>query len=92
MSGCFLKTVKRRIKLGLLPRGKSFEAGCERLEPQERKARVFKGQSDIDDFNCIIRVRSSLPDVKIFGFKITVISAILRGELQYAIIRISDAL
>jgi hypothetical protein len=43
-------------KLGLLPQGKSFEAGCEQLEPQERKERVFKGQPDIDDFNCIFRV------------------------------------
>jgi hypothetical protein len=34
--------------LGILSPGKSFEAGCERLEPQERKKRVFKGQPDID--------------------------------------------
>jgi hypothetical protein len=57
--GLFFENRQEARKLGLLPRGKSFEAGCERLEPQERKARVFKGQSDIDDFNCIIRVRSS---------------------------------
>jgi hypothetical protein len=48
-------------KLGLLPPGKSFEAVCERLEPQERKERVFKGQPDIDDFNCIIWVNLYLP-------------------------------
>jgi len=52
----FFENRQEARKLGLLPRGKSFEAGCERLEPQERKERVFKGQPDIDDFNCIIRV------------------------------------
>ena len=54
MSDCSLKTDQEARKLGLLPPGKSFEAVCERLEPQERKERVFKGQPDIDDFNCII--------------------------------------
>ena len=54
--GLFFENRQEARKLGLLPLGKSFEAGCERLEPQERKERVFKGQSDIDDFKCIIRV------------------------------------
>jgi hypothetical protein len=57
--GLFFENRQEARKLGLLPRGKSFEAGCELLEPQERKERVFKGQSDIDDFNCIIWVNHS---------------------------------
>jgi hypothetical protein len=52
----FFENRQEARKLGLLPPGKSFEAVCERLEPQERKERVFKGQPDIDDFNCIIWV------------------------------------
>ena len=58
MPGYPLKTVGRQRKLGLLLvkqttfalrantvclTSKSFAAGRERLEPQERKARVFKG-------------------------------------------------
>jgi len=54
--GLFFENRQEARKLGLLPPGKSFEAVCERLEPQERKERVFKGQPDIDDFNCIIWV------------------------------------
>jgi hypothetical protein len=54
--GLFFENRQEAGKLGLLPPGKSFEAVCERLEPQERKERVFKGQPDIDDFNCIIWV------------------------------------
>jgi hypothetical protein len=52
--GLFFENRQEARKLGLLPPGKSFEAVCERLELQERKERVFKGQPDIDDFNCII--------------------------------------
>jgi hypothetical protein len=55
--GLFFENRQEARKLGLLPPGKSFEAVCERLEPQERKERVFKGQPYIDDFNCIIWVR-----------------------------------
>jgi hypothetical protein len=51
--GLFFENRQEARKLGLLPPGKSFEAICERLEPQERKERVFKGQPDIDDFNYI---------------------------------------
>jgi hypothetical protein len=54
--GLFFENRQEARKLGLLPPGKSLEAGCEGLEPQERKKRVFKGQLDINDFNCIIRV------------------------------------
>ena len=54
--GLFFENRQEARKPGLLPPGKSFEAVCERLEPQERKERVFKGQRDIDDFNCIIWV------------------------------------
>jgi hypothetical protein len=54
--GLFFENRQEARKLGLLPPGKSFEAVCERLEPQERKERVFKGQPDIDDFNYIIWV------------------------------------
>jgi hypothetical protein len=54
--GLFFENRQEARKLGLLPPGKSFEAVCERPEPQERKERVFKGQPDIDDFNCIIWV------------------------------------
>ena len=56
--GLFFENRQEARKLGLLPPGKSFEAVCERLEPKERKKRVFKGQPDIDDFNCIIWVNS----------------------------------
>jgi hypothetical protein len=52
--GLFFENRQEARKHGLLPPGKSFEAVCERLEPQERKERVLKGQPDIDDFNCII--------------------------------------
>jgi hypothetical protein len=51
--GLFFENRQEARKLGLLPPGKSFEAGCERLEPQERKTRVFKGQPDIDDSTAI---------------------------------------
>jgi len=71
MSGCALKTVRRRESLGILPQGKSFEAGRERLEPQERKERVFKGQSNIDDFNCIIRVNPTYPIVLMLKTTVT---------------------
>jgi hypothetical protein len=54
--GLFFENRQEARKLGLLPPGKSLEAVCERLETQERKERVFKGQPDIDDFNCIIWV------------------------------------
>lgn len=57
--GLFFENRQEARKLGLLPPDKSFEAGCERLEQQERKERVFKGQPDIDDFNCIIRVNNN---------------------------------
>jgi hypothetical protein len=56
--GLFFENRQEARKLGLLPKGKSFEAGCERLKPQERKERVFKGQPDTDDFNCIFRVKT----------------------------------
>jgi hypothetical protein len=55
----FFENRQEARKLGLLPPGKSFEAVCERLEPQER---VFKGQPDIDDFNCIIWVNQAEAD------------------------------
>jgi hypothetical protein len=55
--GLFFENRQEARKLGLLPLGKSCEAVCERLEPQERKERVFREQPDIDDFNCIIWVK-----------------------------------
>jgi hypothetical protein len=55
--GLFFENRQEVRKLGLLPPGESFEAVCELLEPQERKERFFKGQPDIDDFNCIIWVK-----------------------------------
>ena len=54
MPGDPLKTVRRQQKLGLLPTGKSFAAGCERPEPQERRERVFKGSPGIGTSYCII--------------------------------------
>jgi hypothetical protein len=38
-----LENRREARKLGLLPEGKSFEAERERMEPQERNERVFKG-------------------------------------------------
>jgi hypothetical protein len=58
--GLSLENRQETRKLGLLPPGKSFEAVCERLELQERKERVFKGQPDIDDFNYICWVNTRM--------------------------------
>ena len=41
----FFENRQEARKLGLLPTGRSFEAGCERLEPQECKDRVFSGDN-----------------------------------------------
>ena len=41
--GLSLENRQEARKLGLLPPGKSFEAACERLEPQERKEPVIQG-------------------------------------------------
>jgi hypothetical protein len=40
--GLFFENRQEARKLGLLPPGKSFEAVCDRLGPQERKERVSR--------------------------------------------------
>jgi hypothetical protein len=78
--GLFFENRQEARKLGLLPPGKSFEAVRERLEPQECKERVFKGQPDIDDFNCIIWVNGRQVCLIVYGhFQKNLSQAVVHG-------------